>query len=355
MSERRYNGLVTMRLPGLDGIRAISIALVILYHASTSAAGRPIMEFGAFGVNIFFVLSGFLITWILCSEETDHHSISLPAFYARRALRILPPATTYLLVLLILSANAIVSVSLSDVGSCLLFMRNVLPGSSQTRHFWSLSVEEQFYLIWPLVMVLLRHNRARLRFSVLLLAVSPIWHQLSFRLEGGANFVNHARFDQAYEPILLGCCLALMRNDPKLLAFLRNSWFESRWFPFVAIAVMPAFLAGSHLERLAYVTSALFINYAVDHNTPILNSQPVMWVGKISYSLYLWQQLFCWQFSSFWLGRFPQNVIASVLAAACSYYLIELPFSRLRRRIRHVQNPVWLVGLRASQEAARAE
>jgi len=83
--------LAAMRLPGLDGILAISISLVLLFHLATSAAGHPVLGFGIFGVDIFFVVSGFLITWLLCREETEHSSISLQAFYVRHALRILPP------------------------------------------------------------------------------------------------------------------------------------------------------------------------------------------------------------------------------------------------------------------------
>jgi peptidoglycan/LPS O-acetylase OafA/YrhL len=81
---------MTNRLPGLDGIRAISISLVIVFHLTVSTGLKPFTA-GGFGVDIFFVLSGFLITWLLCSEETKTGTISLRAFYARRALRILPP------------------------------------------------------------------------------------------------------------------------------------------------------------------------------------------------------------------------------------------------------------------------
>src|SRR5271163_929721 len=91
--------VLSMRLPGLDGIRAISIALVLLFHVSTSINPQRALLFGGFGVNIFFILSGFLITWILTREEDEHGFISLSAFYTRRALRILPPAAAYLLAL----------------------------------------------------------------------------------------------------------------------------------------------------------------------------------------------------------------------------------------------------------------
>ena len=95
------------RLPGLDGLRALSIAMVIAYHLhmSSSHAGWADSFFhaGVFGVEIFFTISGLLITWLLLREEAAHGSISLRQFYARRAIRILPPAVAYLLVILVAS------------------------------------------------------------------------------------------------------------------------------------------------------------------------------------------------------------------------------------------------------------
>jgi peptidoglycan/LPS O-acetylase OafA/YrhL len=337
-----------MRLPGLYGIRAISIALVLLYHIGASFLQRH-----ARGVNIFFVLSGFLITYILCREEEKRGAISIQAFYIRRALRILPPIVPYLVCLVILSVLGIVAVSASDIADCLLFVRNVLPfpnfsGSAQTDHFWTLALEEQFYLLWPLLMILLVTNRARLKFSVVLLVISPLWQAISSRLAGGPQFVNHVRFDQMYEPILIGCCLALMRNEPHLLAYLRTPWLQSRWFPVVAIACLAAAVRTDASQRITYVIAALFINYAVEHEGGLLNYKPVMWVGNMSYSLYIWQQLFCWDFSNHWLGRFPQNLIATFLVATLSFYLIEQPFTKLRKRVRSIPNPKWLPGLAAS-------
>jgi peptidoglycan/LPS O-acetylase OafA/YrhL len=345
---------VGVRLPGLDGIRAISIALVILFHVSTSAAGRPSMGFGGFGVDIFFVLSGFLITWLLCCEERQHNSISLPSFYARRALRILPPAMAYLAILLVLSGFRRATVRPADIFSCLFFFRNMFQGGSEsTAHYWSLSVEEQFYLIWPLALILLRSNRARLRFSIVLLLVAPFWQILCHRLAGGAEFVNHARFDQIYERILIGCCLALIRNEPGLSKYWRGPALQSRWMPLVAIAGIVASLEVPHLERIGYICVALVLNYAVEHPGGVLNWGPMVWVGKLSYSLYIWQQLFCWGSPLGRLGRFPQNVVATLIAASLSYYLVEMPFTNLRKRIRFIPNPAPFSRIRSCEETIR--
>src|ERR1700683_1344349 len=111
-----------MRLPGLFGIRAISIALVLLYHVGSSFLGPAFQQHRLRGVNIFFVLSGFLITYILCREEDKRGSISLKAFSVRRRCPTLPPAIPYLACLLILSALGILAVKFSDVAYCLLFV-----------------------------------------------------------------------------------------------------------------------------------------------------------------------------------------------------------------------------------------
>src|SRR5260221_4908735 len=141
-----------MRIPSLDGLRAISIALVVWCHVGD---GRGMYSYGSFGVTIFFVISGFLITHLLAAEEEKRGSVSISDFYRRRAFRILPPAILYLLVTAGLTSGV-------DVLHCLLFVRNLNPGSEVTSHYWSLSIEEQFYLIWPAAFVLLASNCGRL-------------------------------------------------------------------------------------------------------------------------------------------------------------------------------------------------
>src|SRR5271170_4544592 len=219
---------MTKRLSGLDGIRAISITLVLVFHLTASAGLRP-WEAGAFGVDIFFVLSGFLITWLICGEEAETATISLRAFYTRRALRILPPAITYLAALVILARFGWGSISLSDITHCLLFVRNLFGGAVTTAHYWTLSVEEQFYLLWPIAMVLLRTNRTRLKIASLLVLAAPFWRFVNYHWLGTAATINGARFDLRYDAILIGCCLALLRNDPSLGKYLQQGILQSRW------------------------------------------------------------------------------------------------------------------------------
>jgi len=331
------------RLPGLDGIRAISIAQVIILHL-TENMGRAFSGLGEFGVDSFFVVSGFLITWLLCQEEAEHGAFSLPAFYARRALRILPPATVYLAVLCVLAVFDLVHLGPFDVFGSLLFLRNFRPGGCpQTVHYWTLAVEEQFYLMWPLLMLLLRSNRARLKACAILMAAYVVWTPLSARLAGGVEYLNHGRFDQRCGPILVGCFLALMRFDEKFLPLVRSRWLHFPGFPLLAAAGVILLPQLPHEgDKAGYVAVGLLINYVVDHPGGPLNWGPVVWLGKLSYSLYLWQQLFLFGWSRHWIGQFPQNVVAGMVAACISYYLIELPFAEQRKKVRAIPNPGWL-------------
>lgn len=150
------------RLPGLDGLRAVAVLLVIFHHLCSQGtfAGWPavadVLKRGSFGVQIFFVLSGFLITWLLLGEDARHGQIALGRFYVRRALRILPPALLYLAVMFVLTLAGVFAIGRRDFLYSLFFIRNAygVGGDPQLAHYWSLAVEEQFYLVWPVVVAL---------------------------------------------------------------------------------------------------------------------------------------------------------------------------------------------------------
>ncbi|MBV8782143.1 MAG: acyltransferase, partial [Phycisphaerae bacterium] len=148
------------RIESLDGLRALAIVLVLAFHMRESGAFahawiNAVAAKGQFGVEIFFVLSGFLITMLLLREEQKHGRIDLKMFYIRRGFRILPPAMTYLLVVAVLAIVG-VSTASGDLATSALFVRNFFSwGSTDTGHFWTLAIEEQFYLLWPLALVVL--------------------------------------------------------------------------------------------------------------------------------------------------------------------------------------------------------
>ena len=189
------------RIPGLDGIRALSIILVLLCHVLNGVTTWS--EYGAFGVESFFVLSGFLITWLLCLEE-DKRGAVIAVYgvflYARRALRILPPAFLYIACASLLGVWGLADLARNEAFYAAFFVRNLMPnGGLHLAHFWSLAIEEQFYLLWPVGFLLLRSDRRRIVFTVLLIVAAPFWRHAMYTAAGGAMWVNSWRFDLRYD------------------------------------------------------------------------------------------------------------------------------------------------------------
>jgi peptidoglycan/LPS O-acetylase OafA/YrhL len=351
------------RIPGLDGIRALSIILVLFAHLADGVT--PWSRYGAFGVESFFVLSGFLITWLLCVEEDKRAVISLPSFYARRALRILPPAFLYIAVASLLALVGLADIAHNEPLYCVFFVRNLMHnGGLQLGHFWSLAIEEQFYLFWPVGFLLLRSDRRRLIFGMALFVAEPFWQHLVYRLAGGATNVNSWRFDLRYDALMAGCCLALVRHDTQLRRLVSNRSLRSMPAALLALGAIVAGCAGLPVRAFSadfsFIGVAAFINYAIERtNGPIgsvLNWRPLMWIGQLSYSLYLWQQLFCFHSLLPWVGQFPQNVIASLAAAMFSFYALEAPLAQVRKRIPYLPNPKVFFGeVQLSAERARTD
>ena len=157
------------RIPSLDGCRAISILLVVVSHLCETPAfhafdpyARLMFHFGPFGVEVFFVISGFIITTLLLNEEHSHGFVSIKGFYIRRAFRIWPAAYAYLLVVAVLAWNHVISVAPHHFFYAGTFLMNHVQEMNWfTAHFWSLAIEEQFYVLWPIVF-LLTARRGRL-------------------------------------------------------------------------------------------------------------------------------------------------------------------------------------------------
>jgi peptidoglycan/LPS O-acetylase OafA/YrhL len=168
------------RIPSLDGIRALSIYLVLLAHLK-GTAGFPIAngrstigDIGELGVRIFFVISGFIITKLLLQELEQSGAISLRRFYLRRTLRIFPASYCYLAVIGLISAFGFLSVTGSDLRNGAVYLMNYAKTRSwSVGHMWSLSVEEQFYLLWPAVVCAFGRIRA-MQAAALLVVLAPV-------------------------------------------------------------------------------------------------------------------------------------------------------------------------------------
>jgi peptidoglycan/LPS O-acetylase OafA/YrhL len=293
--------------------------------------------YGNFGVRIFFVISGYLITALLLKEQEKTGTISLPHFYVRRALRILPTAYVFMLVAIALQWRAL---SLADMLVALTYTSNYFHGGNWLLgHLWSLSVEEQFYLLWPLLLLLFFRRRTWIVIAMLL-SGPPL--RVLFWALWGQRGLEHP-FPVVMDALAAGCALAMFQ--PQLKHW--DRWLSNHWFLLVPglTAVLPLLQFRSNRAyqvvglTLMHVGIALSIQHAVRMRYRALNWGPMVWLGTLSYSFYLWQQPFLNRGSQAWWTAFPQNLVLALLFAVVSYYGVEKPFLGLRERRREWTAP----------------
>lgn len=325
------------RIPGLDGLRAIAVSLVLAEHAAQRGAEwLPARVSGYLalsadnGVKIFFVLSGFLITTILIKEYANSGTISLRNFYLRRTLRIFPAAYVYLSVIGIGYLTGFIHIggdSPSRILSPALYLSDYIPvWGWPLHHTWSLSVEEQFYLLWPPVFLVCRRKLVS-SFPFILVITAVIFRCFAF---------NPYRFDTVSDSIAIGCLFAIFR--PQLESYLLRAWPKRLPLSFIFLFYVVAFPASNVYSGhaiFAYVLGIPLFNVLVGFTILAvilkpprwLVARPVIWLGRISYSLYLWQYPWVTIEKLGWLWL-PGAVFSSWL----SYRFVECPVLRWRDR-----------------------
>lgn len=343
-------------IPTLDGWRAIAIIWVIYAHLGRHP-GSPgtgfehfthaIADWGDHGVQLFFALSGYLICTRLLREEKTYGGISLKSFYVRRLFRIQPPAIAYLAFLSLLTLIGVIQPYWKGIFAALFMVRNIWPAQVDhrfwyTSHFWSLSVEEHFYLMLPAFLVFVR--RWRLRLLVVAVLGLDVWRAVVFSHPALQHFgwMVDLRTDVLLGNIVIGSLFAVALTRPEIRA-----WAQ-RWLrPWVALlytaAVMTAFTL--HLRRFEYqmvITTypVLLVATSFHPNTPFSRFLELRWMrflGRISFSLYIWQQFFMWPViwtPELWLFRHPSLCLLLLLpVATASYYWVELPLVRVGHRL----------------------
>jgi peptidoglycan/LPS O-acetylase OafA/YrhL len=336
------------RIPGLDGLRAISIVLVMIGHlAGTRHADwitrhLRIGDTGELGVRVFFVISGFLITGLLLKEYRASGTISLQQFYIRRTLRIFPAFYAFLLVIACAYLAGAIALRPGDLLYAFTYTINYHYDRSWfVGHIWSLSVEEQFYILWPATLLLLGPRRGLMVAFAVVLCVPAI------RLTLVTSFpslvaLNSEAFFTVSDSIALGCVLAgsadWIRSRRSLLACLRTPWFV-----IVPLCILLLNMKTGGRLRVSVIDPVINVLIAAcvlrcslfkdDLAGYLLNAKPVVFVGVLSYSLYLWQQPFLNRYSDAWFASFPQNLLIAVCCALGSYFAVERPVLRLRRRV----------------------
>ena len=298
--------------PDVEGLRAVAVGLVVLYHAGLSR-----LSGGFVGVDVFFVISGFLITSLLIRELERTGRISLSRFYARRAKRLLPAAATVLLVTTALTALVLPEIRWRDTGgdivSAALYVVNwrlagrsvdyLAEGTapSPVQHFWSLAVEEQYYLVWPLLLILVtwwarrrgRSMGASLSIGLALVAIpSLLWsvYQTSYQ-PASAFFLTTTRMWE----LAIGGGVAIAAT--RLARMPRPAALLLGWIGLAAVAVAGVIFSTStpwpgYAAALPTLGAAAVIaaGFAAGGAGPVmlLGTRPFLWVGALSYSLYLW-------------------------------------------------------------------
>ena len=337
------------RVAALDGLRAIAVAMVFAFHIDSSA-----IPGGYQGVMLFFALSGFLITTLLLQEWRDTSRIQLRAFYARRFLRLMPA----LLVMVVVTVAASVVLgtftvtTMKDAASGLGYVMDIYAPASHTigggyAHTWSLAVEEQFYLIWPAVLVFTLTRRRNLLRVVIgwmlaLTALTAVLAMTDVVYRGGMYRLPTTQF-----PVIgAGIVLAVVLDGPRGAWLLRvlarpvvpavaivgaiallfttphgADWLYLGGYP--AVGLMFAALIGT---VLAVPGSAV---------TRALSVRPLVWLGRRSYGFYLWHVPVIYLLAAHTHSRLVEGVVAltlSLIATALSWRLVETPFLRLKRR-----------------------
>lgn len=315
------------RIPSVDGMRAISIALVVIGHWAELRFHSDVAgAFANLGVRIFFVISGYLITTLLLREREKTGSICVREFYVRRAYRILPAAMVFMALAFFLFLR---DLRWYHMAAAVFYVANFdFTHPWYLGHLWSLSVEEQFYLIWP--GALKKWYRHRVKILVGVVAFAPLYrvacHIVGLRGQADETFPAVA------DVLAMGCLLAMVAGRAPRI---RRSWALGMCG---IVGAVPTYwgLRGFHsdpillfvLWPLMHLSIAGLILHAVRSQYRWLNVLPMIWLGQISYSLYLWQQLFVFGRD----GRPWYGVIAAVGVASGSYYVVERPMLRLRER-----------------------
>lgn len=371
LNPRLSTSLSQKKIPSLDGLRAVAVLSVICHHLQV-----PFFPEGR-GVLTFFVLSGFLITWMMLNESERTGDVSIRNFYLRRVLRIFP--AFYVFLILSIAARWLTDAwpnrsLLYDYLSAFFYTINyrlaLTPHIAHTaQHTWALSVEEQFYLLWPCVFVAFHKKPRRLTYVLVGTIVLINFYRLVlyFGFHAREKWLTYS-FDTRADHILIGCLLAVLLKRGVGTWFW--NWITARtWYSLVPLLLTIASIAISLHRGLAYrvgvgfvldplLTAILLVQViALGHSRlwGWLNWKGTVYLGKISYGMFLYHMLanrlviMLLGMQSPWF-RLPAVTAVSVLFGTASYYLIENRFLRLKTKFeREVRQRPTVASLRPNR------
>ena len=347
-------------LPSLDGLRALSIVMVVGSHVLIGQNIHNDFLYaifnGALGVGVFFVISGFIITTLLIKELIETKNINLKNFYIRRFLPIIPLAYLFLIVLIVL--NQVFNLKISFYGFLLafLFLKNFVGSETDpaTTHYWSLSVEEQYYLIFPYIfkkspklylalglalifliipaIVWLHFHVLWLNKSLLFSFLFMLAYKLPLILIGSVFSIlffkyNHSfkKYSGSFFSLLILLIIVFINSDFAILVRVKGFLFTN----VITGLLIASFIGINLFENKSWVFKAL-------------NNKFVILIGKLSYSIYVWQQIFTFTIPWAHTFKFANSVVFNLTAlfvvAYVSYNYYEKPFLRLKQKFQMKKN-----------------
>lgn len=345
----------------LDGLRGIAVLIVMLFHLEYLAPELNMFVKGGFlGVDIFFVLSGFLITSILIKEQSRTSKINLKNFYLRRFFRLVPAFWVFLSVLYFFGnfflspREAEIIYQNNNFGYSFLYLMNWYRAygggiTGNLNHTWSLAIEEQFYIVWSLVLFLLfaaKRSRKQITAFTIASIVGLVLWRLFRSLNGEETHVLYYSTETRIDALLIGCAAALVYGW-KLIPerFYNSSLFQKIAFWAFLTGFLILFSVAHEDIFLFYgvlsifsMSVAIIIIWLITNEgllKKIVEFSILRWIGQISYGLYLWHYL-CYGFAKKSFDNVPMQImfglsLAFVISVA-SYFLIEKPFLKLKVR-----------------------
>lgn len=351
-------------IKGYDTLRAISITFVVITHLGLYSV-LPETDFfrtrvyfllsGSTGVNIFFALSGFLITRILLLERNESGTIKLKNFYVRRFLRLLPPLLIYYTIVFFCMMFKLIAATSTGLIMSFTYLYNFVPVKYYTTelgHTWSLAVEEQFYLIWPFVLLFVFKARKLLTIIglVVVSCIVLLYYLPTVVINSDTGPVLLSKFYfvkrwflPAVAPIMIGSAFAIITDAwheklSKNVTGNRAMLFVSMVL-YLSVLFLPKVLSTMYPIFLAFGVSLflLWLFYNQDSKIcRVLEFQPTVYIGKISYGIYVYHGFFIGTGPSddLMVKRFPLNLILTIIVTIISYEFIERRVLKLKKHFR---------------------
>ncbi len=337
-------------IKGFDALRGVSIILVLLTHLGLYDL-LPENNFfkerlwllisGTTGVQIFFTLSGFLITKILLSELSEYQSIKYSFFYKRRFLRLLPPLLIFYFVIAVLMYFEKIQTTFIGYFVSLFYLYNFVPNryyTGELGHTWSLALEEQYYLMWPFILPFFYRRKTFILLiaGIILTCIAAVYLYPLIPLT--EHFKSERWFIPAVAPIMIGSFFAWFIH---YYATFSNQYFSS---PKSLLSGILLFLFPLYtpILKLSFIVQSIGVSLVLiwllfnqnSRLTLLLNNSKLSYIGMISYGVYVYQGLFLRTGPSgkLWIQQFPQNIILTFSVAILSYHFIEKPILKLKKR-----------------------